>query len=113
MVTNYHVLEGGKEILVVPINGSILKAKFIKADPINDIALIKVNAKTKPLLISDTGRMTKGEEIFTLGYPLLAIQGQEQKATFGRINALSGIKNDRLTDEKINNNRIFHNLRLL
>jgi hypothetical protein len=37
-----------------------------------------------------SGNVAKGEEVFTQGYPLIAIQGQEQKATFGRINALSG-----------------------
>jgi len=29
-----------------------------------------------------------------LGYPLITIQGQEQKATFGKVNALSGIQDD-------------------
>ena len=36
----------------------------------------------------------RGEEVFTLGYPLIQLQGQEQKATFGRVNALSGLQGD-------------------
>jgi S1-C subfamily serine protease len=32
--------------------------------------------------------------VFALGFPLTNIQGQEQKATFGHVNALSGIKGD-------------------
>jgi S1-C subfamily serine protease len=94
MITNYHVIEGSKEIAIVRRDGSILNAKFIKGDPLNDVALIKVNAITKPLRFSDKVSLSKGEEVFTLGYPLLALQGQEQKATFGRVNALSGIKGD-------------------
>jgi S1-C subfamily serine protease len=38
--------------------------------------------------------LAKGQEIFTLGYPLISLQGQEQKATFGRVNALSGVRGD-------------------
>ena len=34
----------------------------------------------------------RGQEVFTLGYPLIQLQGQEQKATFGRVNALSGLQ---------------------
>lgn len=30
----------------------------------------------------------------TLGYPLVALQGQSQKASFGRVNSLSGIQDD-------------------
>jgi len=30
----------------------------------------------------------------TLGYPLVGLQGQEQKANFGRVNALSGTAGD-------------------
>jgi S1-C subfamily serine protease len=94
MITNYHVIEGAREIAIVKCDGSILNAKFIKGDPVNDVALIKVNVITKPLRFSDKVSLLKGEEVFTLGYPLLVLQGQEQKATFGRVNALSGIKGD-------------------
>jgi len=94
MVTNYHILEDSKEIFTVTTDGSLLKAKFIKGDPANDIALIKINAVTRPLRISEMKGISKGEEVFTLGYPLIAIQGQEQKATFGRVNSLTGYKGD-------------------
>ena len=29
-----------------------------------------------------------------LGYPLVSLQGKEQKATFGRVNATSGLQGD-------------------
>jgi len=70
------------------------EAQIIKGDPANDVALLKVLAETKPLPFFDQSRISKGEEVFTLGYPLMLIQGQEQKATFGRINSLSGITDD-------------------
>ena len=59
------------------------------------MALIKVDAEgIRPLNIFNGSNINKGQEIFTIGYPLVQIQGQEPKATFGRINSLSGIKDD-------------------
>ena len=95
MVTNYHVIDGAKEIVVVsPLENKELSASVLQTDPANDIAIIKVNATTSPIPIAPTFNVAKGEEVLTLGYPLVSIQGQEQKATFGRINSLSGIKGD-------------------
>lgn len=94
VVTNYHVVEDAADIVVVTTSGSRLTARVVKMDPANDVALLKVEATTRPLLIVPTDITNRGDEVFTLGYPLIAIQGQEQKATFGRVNALSGLKDD-------------------
>ncbi|MDP6819526.1 MAG: serine protease, partial [Alphaproteobacteria bacterium] len=50
-------------------------------------------APTVPIPLFN-GQASRGEEVFTLGYPLISAQGQEQKATLGRINAVSGVNND-------------------
>ena len=94
IITNYHVVEGANEIIAITNDKRILKANFVKGDPFNDIALLKVITTSKPLRISTDTSLGKGEEVLTLGYPLVAIQGQEPKATFGRINALTGIQGD-------------------
>ena len=94
LITNYHVIEDSKRVLVVTLDNKEIEAQVIKVDPANDVALLKVKATTKPLPFADQTNLSKGEEVFTLGYPLIMIQGQEQKATFGRINSLSGIADD-------------------
>jgi S1-C subfamily serine protease len=95
MVTNYHVIEDAQTVYVVDTkNNEKIEAKVLTKDPANDVAILKINRKTSKIPISSYSNLTKGEEVLTLGYPLVAIQGQEQKATFGRINALSGIKGD-------------------
>lgn len=38
--------------------------------------------------------LAKGEDVFTVGFPLIDLQGQAPKATFGRVNALSGPRDD-------------------
>ncbi len=94
LVTNYHVIEDSKNILVVTNDNRELGAEIVKADPANDVVLLKVNAKTRALPISHQCNLSKGEDVFTLGYPLIMLQGQEQKATFGRVNSLSGVQGD-------------------
>jgi S1-C subfamily serine protease len=94
VLTNFHVVEDAKEIVIMTTDGKTFPAKLLKADPANDIAVLRIDSKTKPLIFQETQTEHKGEEVFTLGYPRINIQGQEQKATFGRINAMSGIKGD-------------------
>ena len=93
ILTNFHVVEDSQDITIV-VNNKELAGKLLVADQGNDVALLKVDTDSIPLYVVPKLNTMKGEEVFTLGYPLIAIQGQEQKATFGRVNALSGIKGD-------------------
>lgn len=94
LITNFHVVEDAKEIIITNSKGEEHTAKYIRGDSANDVALLKVETEAIAAPIAAYANVTKGDEVFTLGYPLIQIQGQEQKATFGRINALSGFKND-------------------
>lgn len=94
LLTNNHVIADGNRIEVHASNGNIYRAKVISKDPSNDVALLKVEAQTVPLSIEQTGTLQKGAEVFTLGYPLTFVEGNAVKATFGRVNALSGINDD-------------------
>ena len=94
MISSYHVIEDATEIVVVTHEGVQLKAEFILGNAVNDLALLKVNAMTKAIPIADSGHLSTGEEVFTLGYPLVIMQGQDQKATFGHIMSLTGVQGD-------------------
>jgi S1-C subfamily serine protease len=95
LVTNYHVIEGASQITVLhPASGTEFPGRVLKVDPVNDVAVIKIDAPSTPLPLASNCTAMKGDEVFTLGYPMVALQGQEQKATFGRVNALSGIGDD-------------------
>ena len=91
ILTNYHVVEGAASISVITHDGRTHIAKYIRGDPANDVALLQIPGVSMGLPLGDATRVRKGEEVITLGYPLVAIQGQELKATFGRINATSGM----------------------
>ncbi len=94
LITNFHVIDGAELILVRTGSGVDLPAVVIARDPANDVVLLKVDAPTRAIPIGTVSRLAKGAEVMTLGYPLVHIQGQEQKATFGRVNSLSGLDND-------------------
>ncbi len=94
LITNQHVVAAATEIEVTMHDGKKLPATLVSSDSSNDVALLKVDANTTPLPIVSATNVKKGMEVFTLGFPVVGIQGQEQKATYGRINALSGIQGD-------------------
>lgn len=95
MITNYHVIKNSNKI-TVSVEGDEIPAEVITQDKVNDIAIIKVenvkNISSLPIIKAKNSDV--GEEVFTLGYPLIDVQGKELKATFGRINALSGLEDD-------------------
>ena len=95
MITNHHVINNAKRV-TVSIENKELEAKVISQDKVNDIAIIKIDtdANFRPIPIIASKNTDVGEEIFTLGYPLVDIQGKEMKATFGRINSMSGLSDD-------------------
>lgn len=92
IITNFHVIEDSADVSIMLQNGEVLLAKILKADPANDVALLKVERSTTPLSLSD--KSVKGEQVLTIGFPLISTQGKESKVTFGNINALSGIQGD-------------------
>jgi S1-C subfamily serine protease len=78
----------------VRLDGDLVNAKLVDSDEKHDVALLQVEAIRRPLPVRRFNELEKGQEVFTLGYPLVILQGQEQKATFGRVNALSGLQGD-------------------
>lgn len=93
MLTNSHVIKGSSNISII-LNGKSVSATLIDHDPNNDIALLKVDEVVEVLPIELKKKTKQGTEIAVLGYPNIGLQGNEQKATFGYINANSGIQGD-------------------
>ncbi len=91
-VTNEHVLRGPRS-LWVRIGGKDLPLQVVDVDAANDLALIKVETVSRPIPIA-VSEPAKGEDVTALGYPIVRAMGTELKATFGRINALSGLRGD-------------------
>jgi len=95
LVTNHHVVRDSTRVQVQFANGEVLDARVLKLDEENDLALLHVEAIRRPLVVEQTPSIVRRQEVFTLGYPLISLQGQEQKATFGHINSTTGMQGDR------------------
>lgn len=93
LLTNSHVIENAENIFI-SYEGESVPATLIDHDNNNDIALLKINKNVEALPIELKKKTKQGVEIAVLGYPNIGLQGNEQKATFGYINANSGIKGD-------------------
>ncbi len=94
LVTNQHVIAGAERIRVRLEGGEMLEAELVSQDEENDIAVLRVHAIARPLPLRADNGLTRGQSVFALGYPLIQLQGQEQKATFGHVNALTGLQDD-------------------
>ena len=71
VVTNNHVVQGGKEITVVQSDGAELKATLVGRDPKTDLALIKVKTdKPRPYVaFGDSDKMRVGDWVLAVGNP--------------------------------------------
>ena len=92
IVTNFHVIEDA-ETVSIQRDGMDIPATVLDVDEENDVALLKTEISGSPMQVANEATSV-AEDVMTLGFPLVSIQGQAMKASFGRVNALSGIKDD-------------------
>jgi S1-C subfamily serine protease len=102
IATNSHVVKSARNITVKGINGDFSKsyvAKVLLDDKTNDLAIIKItdaNFKSLgniPYRISNEV-MDVGTSVFSLGYPITDLLGEEIKYTNGTISSKTGIMGD-------------------
>ncbi len=88
IVTNYHVIEGAREILVSLSDGRTLKGELIGTDELTDLAVVKVNGDNlHTASFGDSDDVVVGEPAIAIGNPMgLEFQGS---VTTGVISALN------------------------
>jgi serine protease Do len=71
IVTNNHVITGATTITVTTSDGKTFPAQVINADPVADLALIKINAtQLKSMKTGDASKLRAGDWVLALGNPL-------------------------------------------
>ena len=101
IVTNRHVVEGGKEFAVRTGLGEIIKARLLFLSPTDDIAVLELekplgadraipaNAYTKPGV---------GRSVVVMGYPLWSVLGEGSPSlTNGMVSKRTGLQDDKGT----------------
>lgn len=102
LATCYHVIEDARRVRIRGINGDFehpVMAKVYDVDRDNDLAILQIIEEGFEGLGEIPYRIEReesevGEEVFTLGYPLRAVMGDEIKLTNGVISACSGYMGD-------------------
>ena len=87
ILTNNHVVEGAQTIEVVLGDQSRYPAKVVGADPRNDVALIKIEPRKKPLValsLGDSSSIQVGQKVLAIGNPF----GFQSTLTTGVISAI-------------------------
>ncbi len=98
LLTSYHLVKGASQF-EAELNGNRYNAVVVKEDPINDLAIVKIEdvafnglEEIPYVLKSETSEV--GESVFTLGYPMRSTMGSEVKLSNGIISSLSGYKSN-------------------
>ncbi len=102
IATNYHVVDGATTIEVAFIrDGETEKypAAVVLSDKQNDLSIIKIeHSDFRPMpsipYNFTTNVKDTGSEVFTLGYPIADVMGEEVKFTDGKISSKTGIQGD-------------------
>lgn len=88
ILTNYHVIEEARQVEVTLYDGESYPGTFIGADPINDLAVIKIDAPKNvlfPGVLGDSNNLRVGMRVFAIGNPF----GLERTMTTGIIASLN------------------------
>lgn len=86
IITNHHVIDGGRKYTVDLIDGRLFDAVLIGSDKATDIAVLKIEATgLSQVQTVDSDTLRSGDLAFAVGYPL----GLDQTLTMGVISGLN------------------------
>jgi serine protease Do len=86
VLTNNHVIEGAKEIVVTLADGRKFQGETMGRDPRNDLAIVKIDAKGLPAVqLGDSDKIRPGDFAIAIGNPY----GLQHTVTAGIISGLA------------------------
>ena len=96
VVTNYHVIDGMKNLRLVLNGEREIPVKIVLSDKKNDLAVLFIldnSIQINPLPLALT-KPRLGSQVFTIGFPHPNLMGTSPKLTSGLINATNGLADD-------------------
>jgi len=94
VVTNHHVIAGGREFAVVFGRDRAAPATLITSDAANDVALLRLQGPVPAGLPLASSPVALGQRVFTIGFPHADLLGIEPKVTDGTISSVNGMQDD-------------------
>jgi S1-C subfamily serine protease len=93
-ITNAHVVDKAKKV-EVKIGSGKKTATILRVDKDKDLALLRVGVDgAAPALRVSTNNYGIGTQVFTIGYPVVDIQGLQPKYTDGKISSVAGARDN-------------------
>ena len=101
IVTNNHVIEGAREIIVSLSDGNTINGTLVGTDDMTDIAVVKVDAQNLPSAkFGNSDEIMVGEPVVAIGNPMgLEFRGT---ITVGVVSALNRTIDISYSDRKLN-----------
>jgi S1-C subfamily serine protease len=87
IVTNFHVVDGAKQVRVSFSNGASMKATVVGTDPSSDLAVLEIDASSRaltPLPLGDSDQIKVGDPVVAIGNPF----GLDRTVTSGIVSAI-------------------------
>jgi S1-C subfamily serine protease len=87
ILTNYHVVEGAKEVFINFTGNDRYKAKIVGTDPSTDLAVLQIDAQSRaltPLPLGNSDALQVGAPVVAIGNPF----GLDRTETAGIVSAL-------------------------
>ena len=71
ILSNYHGVEGGSDCYIARDTGASYQASYVAGDPVNDLAVLKVDARDLPAAeFGDSEDLEVGDTVYAIGNPL-------------------------------------------
>ncbi|HKV91200.1 MAG TPA: trypsin-like peptidase domain-containing protein [Candidatus Angelobacter sp.] len=99
ILTNFHVIEGARQLEVTTSDKKKYKAQIVGTDPVHDLAVIQIPTKDVPQAsIGDSKNLVVGQKVYAIGNPF----GLSGTMTRGIISSIRSVKGQRgFIDEAI------------
>jgi S1-C subfamily serine protease len=99
ILTNFHVVEGARQVEVTTSDKKKYKAQIVGTDPVHDLAVIQIPNKSVPQAeIGDSKSLVVGQKVYAIGNPF----GLSGTMTRGIISSIRSLKGQRgFIDEAI------------
>jgi S1-C subfamily serine protease len=90
ILTNFHVVEGARQVEVTTSDKKKYKAQIVGTDPVHDLAVIQIPNKAVPQAeIGDSKNLAVGQKVYAIGNPF-GLSGTMTRGIISSIRSLKG-----------------------
>jgi S1-C subfamily serine protease len=90
ILTNFHVVEGARQLEVTTSDKKKYKAQIVGTDPVHDLAVIQIPNKSVPQAeIGDSKSLVVGQKVYAIGNPF-GLSGTMTRGIISSIRSLKG-----------------------